>query len=136
MRLLSVKTTACVAVVSAAGAGWCHWKAEGLRSEAQWLLARGQAQADEYARSFDDALAVQELQTFAERRAVLERAHLWQRWQALGVVLAVVAGACAWLLSVLRRLSGQLDEVGAELEQEPEDSSSPALPAPAQPVRR
>ena len=123
MRVSSVTAALCVSVMAAEGAGWCFHQAQTLRSEGKWLLARSNAQATEYARSFDDALATQQLETFAQRRAVLEQAHVWQRGQVLGILLAVVAGVCAWMLSVLRRMSDQLDEAaGEELEREPRHS--------------
>jgi len=117
MRLFSVTTAVCISVLSAACAVGCWYRAELLRSEADWLLERSRAQASEYARSFDDTLAKQELETFAKRRAVMERAHLWQRGQALGILFAVVAAACAWVLRLLRRLNGELEEVSLELEE-------------------
>ena len=125
MRLFSVTTAVCVSLLSAAGAVGCWYRAEGLRTEADWLLERSRAQAGEYARSFNDTLATQQLETFARRRVVLERAHLWQRGQALGVMLAVIAGACAWTLRLLRRLNGELEEAAGELEE-----ASAAEPVP------
>jgi hypothetical protein len=116
MRLFSVTTAVCVSVLAAACAAGCWYRAEGLRMEADWLLERSRAQAGEYARSFDDTLATQQLETFTKRRVVLERAHVWQRGQALSVMLAVLAAASAWVLRLLRRLTGELDEVTEELE--------------------
>ncbi|MFY0523898.1 hypothetical protein ACN28I_12260 [Archangium gephyra] len=117
MRLFSVTTAVCVSLLTAACAAGCWYRAEQLRSEADWLLERGKAQASEFAQSFDDTLATQQLETFAKRRAVLERAHLWQRGQALGVMFAVMAGASAWVLSLMRRLDGELEEAHQELEE-------------------
>lgn len=123
MRLFSVTTAVCVSVLTAACAVGCWYRAEQLRSEADWLLERGRAQASEFAQSFDDTLATQQLETFAKRREVLERAHLWQRGQALGVMWAVVTAACAWVLSLWRRLNGELEEASQELE--PEKAARP-----------
>lgn len=114
MRLFSVTTAVCVSVLAAACAAGCWYQAEGLQMEADWLLERSRAQAGEYARSFDDTLATQQLETFTKRRAVLERAHLWQRGQALSVMLSVLAAASAWVLRMLRRLTGELDEATEE----------------------
>ncbi|WP_052517808.1 hypothetical protein [Archangium violaceum] len=114
---LSVTTAVCVSLLTAACAAGCWYRAEQLRSEADWLMERSKAQASEFAQSFNDALATQQLETFARRRAVLERAHLWQRGQALGIMLTVAAGTCAWLLSLMRRLDGELEEASQELEQ-------------------
>jgi hypothetical protein len=116
MRLFSVTTAVCISLLSAACAVGCWYRAEELRSEASWLLERGKAQATEYAQSLNDALAKQELETFAKRRVVLERAHLWQRGQALGVMLSVLAAATAWVLRLWRRLTGELDEASEALE--------------------
>src|SRR4051794_1262000 len=77
MRLFSVTTAVCISLLSTACAVGCWYRAEGLRSEADWLLERSKAQASEYAHSLNDTLATQELETFAKRRAVLERAHVW-----------------------------------------------------------
>ncbi|OJT19959.1 hypothetical protein BO221_32665 [Archangium sp. Cb G35] len=117
MRLFSVTTAVCVSLLTAACAAGCWYRAEQLRSEADWLMERSKAQASEFAQSFNDTLATQQLETFAKRRAVLERAHLWQRGQALGIMLTVAAGTCAWLLSLMRRLDGELEEASQELEQ-------------------
>jgi hypothetical protein len=116
MRLFSVTTAVCVSLLSAACAVGCWYRADLLRSEADWLLERSKAQASEYAQSFNDTLATQQLETFAKRRAVLERAHLWQRGQSLGIMFAVAAAACAWVLALLRRLTGELDEASQGLE--------------------
>ncbi|HYO69431.1 MAG TPA: hypothetical protein VEU33_25470 [Archangium sp.] len=125
MRLFSVTTAVCVSLLTAACATGCWYRAEQLRSEADWLLERSKAQASEFAQSFNDSLATQQLQTFAKRRAVLERAHLWQRGQALGIMLTVAAGACAWVLSLMRRLDGELEEASRDLEE-----AKAAEPAP------
>ncbi|HYO60121.1 hypothetical protein [Archangium sp.] len=116
MRLFSVTTAVCVSLLTAACAVGCWYRAEQLRSEADWLLERSKAQASEFARSFNDTLATQQLETFAKRRAVMEQAHLWQRGQALGVMVSVMAAACAWVLSLLRRLNGELEDASQELE--------------------
>ena len=129
MRLFSVKTAVCVSLLSAVGAGWCWHQAQGLRTEANWLLERGRAHATEYTQSLDDAVATQELETFAKRRVVLERAHVWQRGQMLGVLVAVLALASAWVLSVLRRLTGELDEASRDLEPAPRAEPVPVRAA-------
>jgi len=126
MRLFSVTTAVCISLLSAACAVGCWYRAEALRSEAGWLLERGKAQASEYAQSLNDALAKQELETFAKRRVVLERAHLWQRGQALGVMLSVLAAASAWVLRLWRRLNGELEEASEALE-----SSAESVPVRA-----
>ncbi|HEX5752182.1 MAG TPA: hypothetical protein VFZ09_38570 [Archangium sp.] len=117
MRLFSVTTAVCVSLLTAACAAGCWYRAEQLRSEADWLLERSKAQASEFAQSFNDSLATQQLETFARRRAVLERAHVWQRGQALAIMLTVAAGTSAWLLSLMRRLNGELEEASRDLEE-------------------
>jgi hypothetical protein len=125
MRLFSVTTAVCVSLLSAVCAAGCWYRADLLRSDADWLLERSKAQASEYASSFNDSLATQQLETFAKRRAVMERAHLWQRGESLGILFAVLAAACAWVLSLLRRLDGELDEASQGLEPEPVKASAP-----------
>ena len=120
MWLLSVTTAMCVSLVCAAWAAGCGWRAGQLTSEADGWLERGRAQAHGYAQSFDDSLARAQLESFAQRRDVLERAWLWQRGETLGLLFAVVAAAGAWVLGLLRRLQGSLDEVTRE------DRPSPA----------
>ena len=110
MRLFSVTTAVCVSLLTAACAAGCWYRAELLRSEADWLLERSKAQASEFAQSFNDPLAARQLETFSKRRALLERAHLWQRGQARGIMFAVVAAAGAGVLSLMRRLEGELEE--------------------------
>lgn len=134
MRLFGVTTAVCVSLLTAACAVGCWYRAELLRSEADWLLERSKAQASGFAQSFDDTLATQQLETFAKRREVLERAHLWQRGQTLGVMFAVVAAACAWVLSLLRRLDGELEAVSQELE-EAEAAEPVSLGAAVRPSR-
>lgn len=110
MRLLSVTTAVCVSVVCAAWALGCGWRAEQLHTEAAGLLERSRAQAHGYAESFDDTLARQQLESFAQRRGVLERAWLWQRGETLGILFAIMAAAGAWMLGLLRQLQEPLDE--------------------------
>lgn len=116
MRFAGVTTAVCISLLSAACAAGCWYRADVLRSEADWLLERSKAQAAEYARSLDDTQAKQELETFTRRRGVLEQAHQWNRGETLGILVAVIAAACAWVLSLLRRLNSEFDEASAELE--------------------
>jgi hypothetical protein len=125
MRLFSVTTAVCVSLLSAACAAGCWYRADLLRSDADWLLERSKAQASEYASSFNDSLATQQLETFAKRRAVMERAQLWQRGESLGILFAVLAAACAWVLGLLCRLNGELDEASQGLEPEPVKAPAP-----------
>lgn len=90
-----------LSVASAVLAAGCAWRAHHLASQASWLMARGVAEAAEYTNTFDGTHVDRELVTFQERRAVLERAHLWQRGSiaaAMAAALAVVASYLVWLL--------------------------------------
>lgn len=90
-----------LSVGSAGLAAGCAWRAERLASQATWLLARGVAEASEYTDTFDGRHIDQELVTFQQRRAVLERAHRWQRGSialVLAAALAIIAGYAAYLL--------------------------------------
>ena len=118
MRQVGMTAAVCVALVCGAWAAGSWYRAEQLRTEADWLLERGKAQASGYAQSFDDRLASQELETFARRRGVMEQAFLWQRAQMLGVLFAAVAAAIAWVLGLLHRLQASLDEASEEREDE------------------
>lgn len=113
-----------IACLCAGGAVQCFLKASELRSEARWLLARGNAQADQYAATFDGTVADSQLSTFAQRRAVLERADRWQRLQLVLVLATAIAAFCSYVLYLFRRLREQLVEgtLPADL---PERLSSP-----------
>jgi len=126
-----VTSAVCVTALSVVVAIGCFSRAHVLRQDASWLLERSQAQAVEYAQSFDGAVAEQQLRTFEQRRTVLERAHVWQRVQMIAVLVAAVAGLCAYALYLLRRLHSQLDEASEGLHDagaEPAASLSPPLP--------
>jgi hypothetical protein len=97
-----------VSFAFAGGALACYFRAAHLRGEAQWLLERGAAAAEAYAHSFDGTLADSQLFTFEQRRAVLERALLWQRGQLVLILASVVAAFCSYLLFLLNRLQAQL----------------------------
>lgn len=129
----SVVAAFLVCLLSLGGAGFCALRAAGLHSEARWLLERGNAQALEYAEGLDNAVAEAQLKTFAMRRAVMERAHLWQRGQMLGLLAGALSGLAAYMLYLLRRLDSQLDE--AAVETAPELLAAPE-PAPSGPPSR
>ncbi len=103
-----------ISLLSVGGAGYCYTRSQALHSEARWLLERGNAQAVEYAQRLDNSVADAQLKTFAARRAVMERAHLWQRGQMLGVMAAALSALVAYMLYLLRRLDSQLDDAVAE----------------------
>lgn len=109
MRSLVVALLSCA--ICAGGAVASYQKASQLRSEASWLMARGDAQAAEYAATLDSAIAETQLATFEQRRVVLEQAHRWQRLQMLLTLVSLLAAICAYVLHLLRRLRKQLLEV-------------------------
>jgi ferric-dicitrate binding protein FerR (iron transport regulator) len=115
-----------ISLLSVGGAGYCYTRAQALHSEARWLLERGNAQAVEYAEHLDNSVADEQLKTFAARRAIMERAHLWQRGQMLGVMAAVISALVAYMLYLLTRLDSQLDDAAAEAPSELSSSSSAA----------
>jgi hypothetical protein len=115
MQARSVVAAALLSVASAGAAGMCFYRAETLRNEADWLLARGKAQAAEYSQSFDTKAADQQLKTFSARRTTLERAHLWQRGQMLATLLSALAAVATYALFLLKRLDDQLIDAESEL---------------------
>lgn len=110
MRSRSVTLAVSVSVLTAAAAAGCYARAVDLRSESQWLLERGNAQAEEYADTFDSSVAESQLSTFERRRAVLEEALLWQRGQMLLVLIAVVAAFSSYVLYLFHRLRVDLED--------------------------
>jgi hypothetical protein len=90
-------------------------------------MARGNAQAEEYAQRFDGAVADAQLQTFAQRRAVMEKAYVWQRGMMLGVMGAALALVAAYALFLLKRLDEQLADAAPDLHEAPASQE----PAPA-----
>src|SRR5512140_3504134 len=119
----SVVAAVCVSLLSVGGAGFCYTRKADLDTEARWLMERGNAQAVEYAERLDNSVADAQFKTFAARRAVLERASLWQRGQMLGLMAGALAGLVAYMLYLLKRLDSQLDEAATEA---PPEFSSPA----------
>ncbi|WP_224361859.1 hypothetical protein [Hyalangium versicolor] len=122
----SVVAAVCVSLVCVGSAGFCYSRKANLDSEARWLMERGNAQAIEYAEKLDNTVADAQLKTFAARRAVMERAHVWQRGQMLGLMGGAIAGLVAYMLYLLRRLNSQLDDAVAE---EPHDLATAPVPA-------
>jgi len=112
----SVAVAMVVCLGSAAGAVWCYGKAAKLRTEGNWLLLRGNAQAEEYASSLDSQTAETQLITFEQRRVVLENAHFWQRVQMMLVLVSVVSAFSTYILWLYFRLRQQLVEAGTGLE--------------------
>ena len=119
MRSRSVALAIVVSVLCAGGAVACYLRASQLRSDAEWYLARGNAEAEEYSATLDSAIAERQLATFEQRRELLERAHLWQRAQLLLVLAGVGSAFGSYLLYLFFRLRQQL------VEATPEESAQP-----------
>jgi ferric-dicitrate binding protein FerR (iron transport regulator) len=131
MGTRSVAAAIGISLLSVGGAGYCYTRSQALHSEARWLLERGNAQAVEYAQRLDNSVADAQLKTFAARRSVMERAHLWQRGQMLGVMAAAISALVAYMLYLLRRLDSQLDDAAAEAPVEVSATSSNASSEPS-----
>ncbi|HME92187.1 MAG TPA: hypothetical protein VKE49_12240 [Myxococcaceae bacterium] len=128
MRSLAVALSICA--LAAAGAVASYRKSLQMRSEASWLMIRGDAQAAEYAATLDSAMAETQLVTLEHRRLVLEQAHRWQRIQMLLVMVSVLAAISSYLFYLWHRLRRQLSEaepVGSDAGQ---GASSTASTAP------
>ncbi|WP_426751307.1 hypothetical protein [Myxococcus sp. Y35] len=127
----SVMTALCISLLTAGGAAYCYVRADALQVQGQWLMERGTAQAEDYAERLDGTAADAQLKTFAERRAVLEKAHVWQRGMLLGVLASALAAVCAYLLFLLKRLNDQLlDATGSHA-----DAHAEREPAPSEHVQ-
>ena len=120
MRSRSVALALFIALVSGSGAVGCYVRASDLKREAGWLLERGNAQAAEYATTFDGSIVEAQLKTFEVRRAILDRANLWQRAQMLLILATVIAAFSAYVLFLFHRLRADLEYLGPE-----------AVPAPS-----
>ena len=123
-----------LACLCAGGAVQCFLKAAELRSEAEWLMARGNAQANEYAASFDSSIADRQLSTFEQRRQVLDRAHVWQRGQLVLVLATVISVFACYVFYLLRRLREQLADATSEEKLDPPMAGRPQQVA-AIPIR-
>jgi hypothetical protein len=95
-----------------AGAVIAFHKMSQLRSEASWLLVRADAHATDYAASLEGSFADTQLVTFAQRRALLERAQRWQTVEILCILLAGAAAVCGYGIYVLRRARRDTAEEG------------------------
>lgn len=131
MRSPGIRIAAAVAAVCAAGAVGCFARGYTLRSEAGWLLERGKAQADAYARTFESGLVERQLATFEQRREVLERAHLWESGEVVFILLCVLAGAVGYGFFIADRLRYEVEELrGPVAIPVPEHDAGAALPHP------
>jgi hypothetical protein len=123
MRSRSVTVAIIIAAAATGGAVAAHLRSRHLKTDAEWLMARGSAQADEYAASLDSHVAEAQLATFDERRAALEKSEIWHRTEMLLILLAVVASFSSYVLYLFRKLREQLVEASAPLEEAPRSSS-------------
>jgi hypothetical protein len=116
MRSVSVTVAVLMTSLAAAGALACFFAASHYQNEGNWLLERGNAQAEEYARSFDSAVAETQMATLDQRRETLQKAHAWQRLQILLIVLTVIGTFCSYVLYLFGRLREQLVEASESLD--------------------
>jgi len=129
MRLRNVTVAIAVSVLSAAGAIGSYLHVSRLRSDANWLMARGDAQAVEYSRSLDGQVVEAQLATFDERRAILTRAYAWQRVEIILILLSVTAAMCSYVLHLYGRLQEQLEDVQSAVPGSSEPRSHPNDPS-------
>ncbi len=120
----SVASAIAVSLLCGGAAVACYFRAASLRTDGEWFLARGNAEAEEYASSLDSAVAEKQLASFERRREVLERAHRWQRLELLLILSSVVAAFSSYVLYLFFRLRQQLIEGG-----EPEGELGSGLPS-------
>jgi hypothetical protein len=111
MRSRSVAAAIVVSALCAGGAVACFVRSSQLRNESEWLLARGTAQGQAYAQTFDNKLAEDQLTSLEQRRDLLERARRWQRFQLMFIMACVVSAFSSYVLYLFFRLRQQLVEV-------------------------
>ena len=85
-----------------------YFKIRHLRSDAQFLLTRGNAEGAAYAQTFDGEIYQHQLETFERRRLALEKTFFWHRLFTISVLGTVIALFCGYLLFLLHRLREQL----------------------------
>jgi hypothetical protein len=122
----SVALAVGVALACAGLAVGCTLRAQHLGKRADWLLLRSTAEAAEYTSTFDGRHVDQEMLTFQERRAVLERAHTWERGATTLVMASALLVLASYALFLLARLK----------EQQLESPEGPSPHAPAPPPSR
>lgn len=89
----------------------CFAYSRKLHGEARWLLARGNAAAQEYLASFEGARVDAQLAAFEQRRAVLERAWSLERAGLLFAIAAALSLVCAWALKTVARMEKEVLEL-------------------------
>ncbi|MFN0063538.1 MAG: hypothetical protein ACKVPX_13600 [Myxococcaceae bacterium] len=119
MRSRAVLAAVVFTVLCAGAAVFSYVRAASLRHDAQWLLARANAHAAEYATSFNPTLADQQFATFEARASLLRDVANWERLQMLGVLGAVVGLFGSYVLYLMRRLQQQIIEGAPELAELP-----------------
>lgn len=132
MRSRSVAVAITIAVLSSFGAVGCYVRATQLRTEGQWLLERGTAEAQEFANTFSGDAQDKQFATFEARREVLSRSVLWQRAQLLLILLTVIAAFSSYVLFLFSRLREDLEDIDdAELARLSIQTSTPPRPGHA-----
>jgi hypothetical protein len=110
--VLVALTLAGLALLGAAGAA-TQWRKH--KTEAAYLLARGNAEAQTYATTFEGKAADDELSTFDQRRDTLERAYFWQRLAIILVFVALLSAMVGYFFYLMRRLTEGLNEAAEPL---------------------
>jgi hypothetical protein len=108
MRSRGMALAALVSLLCAFGAVGCYLRSRQLKSDAAVLMERSNAEAAEYARSFDGRYEDKQLATYEERRDSLERAHTWQVAQMLLILAGVASAFASYVFFLFRRLREQL----------------------------
>ena len=108
MKYRSVALAITLSVATAGGAAACYARSTQLKSDAKLIQLRANAQAAEYASTFDGQYADQQLGTYELRRQVEERSEQWKRAQMLLVLAAVVLAFGSYCLFLMARLREQL----------------------------
>lgn len=114
MRSRSMAVALGISIVCAAGAVACYMRASSLHQEAEWMNARGAAEAQEYAATFDGHFADQQLAMFDQHRTAVDRIQRWQLLERLLILVTVVAGFSGYVFYLFRRLRDQLVDATSE----------------------
>lgn len=124
MRTRSVIIASLVGFVAVLAAVGCQLRARALQTDAGWLLERAQAMADAYVHTFNGAYVDRQLSTYEERRALLDRAHLWHEGTVAFLLLAVASAFAAAGFSLHRKARYEVEmQPGGPV---PDFSSEPA----------
>src|SRR5687768_13275369 len=104
MRSRGVPVAIALSALCAAGAVLSIGRAASFRRESDWFLARGNAQAQEFASSLNDAAAEAQLVSFEQRRELVASANQWQRLAMLLILASVMSAFSCYVLYLIARL--------------------------------